>query len=192
MAESCPTCKKPIRTKSGSLTQWLLLDSYCDCEIKQRISPASDSVSNAPICSRCLKAKTTPRPGSLTQWIFAAERCFCPPEAGTFELKGQGSAADSPAAAVENVPAVQDDLTQYWDEVPDGFPGERYKIIKEVGRGYSGIVYACTDLLLNKKVAVKTLYSDLFSAEEIMRFQMEAKAASRFNHPGLVQVLDFG
>jgi len=73
---------------------------------------------------------------------------------------------------------------------PEKFPVDRYKPLKEIGGGMAGAVYLCRDLVLNKKVAVKTLRR--LTPEQLVAFQQEAKASSRLSHPGIVQVLDFG
>ncbi|MBX9669171.1 MAG: protein kinase [Candidatus Obscuribacterales bacterium] len=74
--------------------------------------------------------------------------------------------------------------------VGSAFPKDRYKPLRELGRGANGIVYLCRDRLLGKKVAVKMLES--LTSESIIDFQREAKIASGLNHPGIVRVLDFG
>lgn len=69
--------------------------------------------------------------------------------------------------------------------------GERYQVIKKLGSGGMGAVYQAVDSALEKTVAVKILLPGL-SSETIIRFQQEAKAAARLDHPNIVKVLDFG
>lgn len=73
---------------------------------------------------------------------------------------------------------------------PDSFPTDRYKPIRELGRGASGVVFECMDQVLQKKVAVKTLL--MLTDEQLVSFHQEAKATSKLNHRNIVQVLDFG
>jgi len=54
-----------------------------------------------------------------------------------------------------------------------------------------GVVYRARDALLDKLVAVKVMIHGADAAAQA-RFQREAQMASRLNHPGIVQVLDFG
>ncbi len=72
----------------------------------------------------------------------------------------------------------------------DKFPGARYLAHAVIGGGAAGTVYRCTDKLLNKRVALKTLKH--LSDEQVMAFQREAKATSMLHHENIVQILDFG
>ncbi len=71
--------------------------------------------------------------------------------------------------------------------------GDRYRLTAEIGRGGMATVYRGEHLLLHKPVAVKVLLPDL-SADENMaaRFEHEAIAAARFDHPNVVSITDFG
>lgn len=73
---------------------------------------------------------------------------------------------------------------------PDVFPTDRYKPIRELGRGASGVVFECMDRVLQRKVAVKTLL--MLTDEQLVSFHKEAKATSKLSHRNIVQVLDFG
>src|SRR5579883_3193602 len=68
---------------------------------------------------------------------------------------------------------------------------ERYRGFRLIGAGGMGRVFAAMDKLLDKQVAIKVLPTN-DNMKSIMRFQQEAKAASKLNHPGIVQVMDFG
>jgi eukaryotic-like serine/threonine-protein kinase len=58
-----------------------------------------------------------------------------------------------------------------------------------------GIVYEAHDPAIDRKVAIKLIRADLLNGEErqnyIERFQREAQAAGRCNHPGIVAIFDF-
>ncbi|MBV5275432.1 MAG: serine/threonine protein kinase [Lamprocystis purpurea] len=58
-----------------------------------------------------------------------------------------------------------------------------------------GIVYEAHDPAIDRKVAIKLIRADLLDGEErqnyIERFQREAQAAGRCNHPGIVAIFDF-
>lgn len=69
---------------------------------------------------------------------------------------------------------------------------DRYKILDRLGKGGMGVVYKALDTVLQRHVAVKVLTVKDYTDEQFRRFQQEAKATSRLNHPGIVTVLDFG
>lgn len=54
-----------------------------------------------------------------------------------------------------------------------------------------GVVYKATDTLLDKVVALKVL-TERVCDQAAVRFQAEAKAAGKLNHPSIVMILDFG
>src|SRR5262245_29017313 len=70
--------------------------------------------------------------------------------------------------------------------------GSRYEFISLVSSGGMGVIYKARQLLLNKTVAIKMLHSHLASDQMLARFQLEAKAASALDHPGIIHVHDFG
>jgi serine/threonine protein kinase len=67
-----------------------------------------------------------------------------------------------------------------------------YEYISLLGLGGMGVVYKCRNIHLDKVVAVKMLAARQYGPDDVVRFQKEARAAGKFNHPNLVSVLDFG
>src|SRR5690242_9637424 len=72
----------------------------------------------------------------------------------------------------------------------------RYKIERVLGKGAMGVVYEALDPKLHRKVAIKTILISQLDEETAkdfsMRFEREAHAVARLNHPNIVQVYDFG
>ncbi len=72
----------------------------------------------------------------------------------------------------------------------------KYEIRREIGRGAMGIVYEAFDPAIERTVALKTILGnqvkDAEAQEMFARFQREAKAAGRLNHPNIVSIYDFG
>ncbi|NPC75485.1 serine/threonine protein kinase [Corallococcus sp. AB004] len=69
----------------------------------------------------------------------------------------------------------------------------KYRVEALIGEGGMGKVYRARQLALDKMVVLKVLRHTLLSDERtVARFQREAKAASRLNHPNSISVLDFG
>jgi serine/threonine protein kinase len=71
--------------------------------------------------------------------------------------------------------------------------GDRYRIVSLLGEGGMGSVYKAEHLQLAKHVAIKLLRPEISSRKDAdARFQREAMAGARLQHPNVVGVLDFG
>ena len=71
---------------------------------------------------------------------------------------------------------------------------DRYEIEAELGRGAMGVVYRARDPKLGRTVAIKTVSIsglELDAEREYRaRFVIEAQAAGRLSHPGIVTIFD--
>jgi serine/threonine-protein kinase len=68
-----------------------------------------------------------------------------------------------------------------------------YRILELVGRGGMGVVYRALQLDLERTVALKIiLISNVSDPTAAARFEREAKALARLQHPNIVQALNFG
>ena len=68
-----------------------------------------------------------------------------------------------------------------------------YEVEAILGRGGMGIVYRARHLRLNRLVALKMLLAGAYATpQERARFQREAEAVARLQHPNIVQVHDVG
>jgi serine/threonine protein kinase len=69
----------------------------------------------------------------------------------------------------------------------------KFRIEGLLGVGGMGKVYRARQMTLDKDVVIKILHDHFKNdANLVQRFQREAKAASRLNHPNSIQVIDFG
>jgi len=73
----------------------------------------------------------------------------------------------------------------------------RYEIIETLGKGAMGVVYKARDPLLDRIVAVKTIVSPKHGGRRVRRaylerFEREAKAAAKMQHPAIVTIFDVG
>ena len=69
---------------------------------------------------------------------------------------------------------------------------DRYKVVREIGRGGMATVYLCTDSQGGENVAVKLLRPELGSAVVKERFLREIAFASELDHPQIPKVLGSG
>lgn len=71
----------------------------------------------------------------------------------------------------------------------------RYRILGELGRGAMGVVYRAEDPVLERPLAIKTIFipaDDKERKEYEARFTQEARAAGKLSHPGIVTIYDVG
>src|SRR6185369_177472 len=106
------------------------------------------------------------------------------------ESTGAGPAASAGGGPPRGIDRRVNASNQAWlGRVVDG----RYRVIELIGRGGMGVVYKVEHLRMGKIAAMKVLHTELATdAEMVRRFEQEAAAVSRLNHPNTVQVFDFG
>ena len=117
---------------------------------------------------------------TVEQWRQLAQQDEQLPDAASREtrtlLKDPTSAGTATPGSSVGIPAL---------------PG--YEIMDELGSGGMGVVYRARHLQLQRLVAVKVLAGAFArQPERWLRFQNEAKAAARLQHPNIVQVFEYG
>lgn len=71
--------------------------------------------------------------------------------------------------------------------------GDRYHIIRALGRGGMGQVYLAEHVKMGRRCAVKVMHRALSQdSTAVSRFAREAANASRVNHPSVATIFDFG
>jgi Protein kinase domain len=120
-------------------------------------------------------------------------------------MPGSGMLWSVPSMADDPQASQQRTMTRLKAEAPPGLSLSsverktigRYEILKTLGKGAMGVVYKATDPLLDRTVAVKTIMSPQSSGRRVRsafleRFQREAKAAAKMQHPAIVTIFDVG
>jgi serine/threonine protein kinase/photosystem II stability/assembly factor-like uncharacterized protein len=93
------------------------------------------------------------------------------------------SSGDTSQGAAVAVPAFSEPLPK--------LPG--YEIVGEVGRGGMGVVYKARQVRLKRLVAIKMIIPDrVAGSQELARFQGEAEAVARLQHPNVVHIYQIG
>ena len=75
---------------------------------------------------------------------------------------------------------------------PESFA--KYKVEKVLGEGAMGIVYACYDPAIGRRVAIKTIHAHLLQGKEgealQQRFAQEIRAVGKLSHPNIIGIFD--
>src|SRR5262245_35829004 len=122
----------------------------------------------------------TPTDGDLDRRLVAARECLALLE---FAWPRHGKAEHGPA------PAAAAELCALAGLQELG----RFQVRRELGRGGQGVVFLAFDPLLRREVAVKVARPEVLVTDDLRRrFQREAEAAARLNHPHLVPIHEAG
>ena len=69
----------------------------------------------------------------------------------------------------------------------------KYRLERALGRGGFGAVFEASDLRLQRRVAAKVMMGSLFGdPTALRRFEREARAAAKIDHPSITRVHDYG
>jgi hypothetical protein len=97
-------------------------------------------------------------------------------------------------AALDELVVTRSTMPQATTDTTAAHPGSigPYQIERELGVGGFGIVYLAFDPDVKRRVALKVLHPGrLDQPESVRRFQREACAIARLQHPGIVQLFDY-
>jgi len=134
-----------------------------------------DSNSRCQRCQMALPPRTPGVAGGSVDDVAMCQRCL-------LDLAMQPSEAAAQAAGGSLPPLAE------LQELVEG-----YELQSVLGRGGMGIVYRARQIKLDRLVAIKFLLPDLVADPAFPeRFEREARALAKLDHPGIIGVHDFG
>jgi serine/threonine-protein kinase len=94
-------------------------------------------------------------------------------------------------AALERGLEVRGHFRETATDMVDSVLGGKYRIMRKIGSGGIGVVYAAEHIALGTEVAVKVLRgAAAMDASEIARLRREARVQGSIEHPNVVRTLD--
>lgn len=109
----------------------------------------------------------------------------------TADVARTGEAPETLVARRGLLSAVQMDIVQTLLRPLETVPG--YELHSTLGHGGMGVVYRAKQKTLDRDVAIKTiLVNQMLDRSMASRFEQEARAVARLQHPNIIAAIDFG
>lgn len=156
-------------------------------DVQERMDPAKYHV----VAKLFEEVRALP-PGSRSQWL--AERCQ---EADVVDRVLQMAEKDDelepPGTSQTHASLNDDTLREDWELQSTPTSIDDYECLEEIGRGGLGVIFRARQISLNRVVAIKMLQRKFHASHEnVVRFQFEAEAVARLDHPSIVPIYEIG
>ena len=103
---------------------------------------------------------------------------------GAWPETGDSDATQPPQRIERTDFTIDEQLPRYFGD---------YELLEKIAHGGMGIVFKARQISLNRIVAIKMILSGQFAGQdEVKRFYIEAEAAGKLDHAGIVPVFDVG
>ncbi len=89
-------------------------------------------------------------------------------------------------------PRASSDTTALGNFEPGDIVGGSYEVLAVLGRGGMGAVYRAKHVSMPAEYALKVLIRDRPTEHSVIRFQNEAQAIAKLNHPNIIAIYNFG
>ncbi len=78
-------------------------------------------------------------------------------------------------------------------DLPEGMEVGEYRVLRKIGEGGMGAVYAAVQPVIGKRVAIKVIAQHIASNPDVVRrFIDEARSVNKIGHPNIVDIFSFG
>src|SRR6516164_7411281 len=102
-------------------------------------------------------------------------------------MSGNGDSTHDPTIDRRRSPAAAP------GDLPEGMEIGEYRVLRKIGEGGMGAVYAAVQPVIGKRVAIKVIAQNIASNPDVVRrFVEEARSVNKIGHPNIVDIFSFG